>query len=99
MQDANSTFIVGAWGFTMHTNNITSYKPTTPETQAGLHAVASNASLVLAVGGELSTANATQRAVLLARGETATRFVFDGRAYEATGDVRPTLGAGVGGAQ
>lgn len=99
MQDANSTFIVGAYGFTMHTNNVTSYSPSSPETPAGLHAVAGNASLVLAVGGELATANPTQRAVVLARGEASTHFVFDGQRYEATDNVRPTLGAGVGGAQ
>jgi hypothetical protein len=99
MQDANSIFLVGAYGFTMHTNTISSYAPSTPETPAGLHAVAGNASLVLAVGGELATADATQRAVVLARGEVSARFVFDGRPYEATGRVRPTLGAGVGGSQ
>lgn len=99
MQDANSTFLVGAYGFTMHTNNVTTYRPTTPSTPAGLHAVGTNASLAVAVGGELDTATVAQRAVVLVRGEAGTRFTFDGRAYEASGTVRPTLGAGVGGSQ
>ncbi|MFO0604840.1 MAG: hypothetical protein U0324_16785 [Polyangiales bacterium] len=76
MQDANSTFLVGAHGFTMHTDNMTRHRPAAPDTP-----------------------DATQRGVVLVRGATSARFALDGRPYTATGRVRPTLGAGVGGAQ
>jgi len=99
MQDANSIFAVGAYGFTMHTNTVSDYIPGSSATQAALHAVAGNATLVLAVGGELGRADPSQRAVLLTRGAGTTTFALDGQTYTARGAVRPTLGGGIGGGQ
>jgi hypothetical protein len=48
--------------------------------------------LVMAVGGELSTVDETQRAVVLLRGEGRASYTFDGVAYTARGTLRASLG-------
>ncbi len=72
--DATNTFVVGVNGQTMHTNGFQSFmaRSLTPAT---LHGVGGwvrpdgSSTVVLAVGGELDTADATQRAVILVRGD------------------------------
>ena len=98
-QDANSAFIVGAYGFTLHTNTVSFYRPDTATVRAALHGVGGNASLVIAVGGELDNPTLDQRATILVRGESVRTFTLDGRAYVASGAERPTLGSGVSGRQ
>ncbi len=95
-QDRDNLFAVGVNGFTMH------MRPNGPgifqsyvapsRTFATLHGVGGNRSVVIAVGGELDDRSATQRAVVLVRGDDAESFSFDGRAYSAAGSLRRSLG-------
>lgn len=95
--DSSNTFIVGVNGQTMHTNGRSAFGARAL-TRATLHAVGgwsapSGAStVVVAVGGELDTANTTQRAVILVRGDDSETFRVDGRMFTATGELRRSLG-------
>ncbi len=95
--DPANTFIVGVNGQTMHTNGLRSFTGRSL-TQATLHAVggwsapAGDSTVVVAVGGELDTANTSQRAVVLVRGDDSETFRVDGRMFTATGELRRSLG-------
>ena len=91
VQDQANIFIVGTRGFTMHTNGLVQYRAT-PPTTATLHGVGGTFGYVLAVGGELDVPNATQRGVILVRGDTSPTFTFDGMSYTASGSLRTSLG-------
>ncbi len=84
-------YVVGGDGFTMHTDGFRRYVAPS-RTAAALHGVGGLGSLVMAVGGELSTADETQRAVVLLRGEGRASYTFDGVAYAARGTLRSSLG-------
>ncbi len=94
--DAN-TFLVGVGGQTMHTNGYRSFMPRSL-TPATLHGVGGwvrpdgSSTVVLAVGGELDTADTTQRAVILVRGDDSASFTVDGTAFVPTGELRRSLG-------
>jgi hypothetical protein len=95
--DASNTFIVGVNGQTMHTDGVRSFmaRALTPAT---LHGVGGwvrpdgTSTVALAVGGELDTADATQRAVILVRGDDSAGFTVDGRAFVPSGELRRSLG-------
>lgn len=84
-------YVVGGDGFTMHTDGFRRYVAPA-RTAAALHGVGGVGSRVMAVGGELSTADETQRAVVLLRGEGLSAYTFDGVAYTARGALRGSLG-------
>lgn len=92
MQSGLDTFIVGTRGYTMHTTGSVSYSPPTAPTTATLHGVGGNQIVLLAVGGELGVTDASQRGVILVRGDNSASFTFDGTAYAATGNLRTSLG-------
>jgi hypothetical protein len=95
--DSSNTYAVGVNGQTMHTNGVSSFMGRSL-TQATLHAVggwsapAGDSTVVVAVGGELDTADTTQRAVILVRGDDSERFTVDGRMFTPTGELRRSLG-------
>ena len=93
--DANA-FLVGVSGQTMHTDGLRSFRARSL-TPATLHGVggwvgADGATVAIAVGGELDTADLTQRAVILLRGDDSAGFTVDGRAFVPTGELRRSLG-------
>jgi hypothetical protein len=95
--DEANTFIVGVNGQTMHTNGFQSFmaRSLTPATLHGVGGWArpdGSSTVVLAVGGELDTADATQRAVILVRGDDSASFTVDGTAFVPTGELRRSLG-------
>lgn len=92
MQTPRDVFIVGTRGYTLHTSGIASYSPPTAPTTATLHGVGGNARVVLAVGGELGVSDATQRGVILVRGDDRATFTFDGTEFAASGSLRTSLG-------
>jgi len=92
VQNQSNVFIVGTGGTTMHTNGSVVYRPPTAPTTATLHGVGGNNTVVISVGGELSVTNATQRGVILIRGDDSPQFTFDGQPFMATGDLRTSLG-------
>ncbi|MEI8256887.1 MAG: hypothetical protein WCJ30_14535 [Deltaproteobacteria bacterium] len=92
MQDPSNAFIVGTRGYTMHTTGAVSYSPPTAPTTATLHGVGGNARVVLAAGGELGVTDASQRGVILVRGDDSATFTFDGVAFVASGSLRTSLG-------
>ncbi|MDO9016287.1 MAG: hypothetical protein Q8S73_10135 [Deltaproteobacteria bacterium] len=94
--DDSNAFLVGVNGQTMHTNGLRSFlaRSLTPAT---LHGVggwvrADGGIVAIAVGGELDTADLTQRAVILLRGDDSAAFTVDGRAFVPTGELRRSLG-------
>lgn len=93
VQDRFNVFVVGNRGVTLHSNGASRYVPSHPITEATLHGVGGFEGLVMAVGGELSTADPSQRAVAVLRGdEQYDRFTFDGRVYPAEGELRRSIG-------
>lgn len=87
--------LVGVDGVTLHfdgTNIHSSGRP--PPTSATLHAVGGFDEVVLAAGGELSTATPAQRGVILIQGDGAPVFTLDGRVYASGGLQRSSGGAG-----
>ncbi len=96
--DPNNVFIVGGAGQTMHTNGSVSFLPRslTPATLHGVGGWAPGGSgasaVVLAVGGELGTADPSQRAVILVRNDDSAAFTVDGRSFMPAGQLRRTLG-------
>lgn len=95
--DGANTFLVGVGGQTMHTNGFQSFMPRSL-TPATLHGVGGwvrpdgSSTVVLAVGGELDTADTTQRAVILVRGDDSASFTVDGTPFVPTGELRRSLG-------
>jgi hypothetical protein len=96
--DVANTFFVGVAGQTMHVGTGRAFmaRSLTPAT---LHGVGgwftprrADAAVVLAVGGELGTADASQRAVILVRGDDSATFTVDGTAFVPTGELRRALG-------
>ena len=61
---------------------------------ATLHAVGGFGDVVIAVGGELSTATPSQRGVILVQDDEATTFTLDGRVYDSGGVMGSAGGAG-----
>ncbi len=96
VRDPANIFVVGTGGFTMHmqVGGFAGYRSYTApaRTQATLHGVGGNAAVTVAVGGELDDRSTSQRGVVLVRGDDAERFTFDGRAYDAAGTLRRSLG-------
>lgn len=92
VQNASNVFIVGSRGLTMHTTGNIVYRPPVAPTSATLHGVGGNDAVVLSVGGELDVTNATQRGVILIRGDDSATFTFDGQMFTATGSLRTSLG-------
>ncbi len=92
-QNPSNVWMVGNFGTTVHTNpgSSVAYR-VSAETTATLHSVGGNSSVVIAAGGELSVTNATQRGVILVRGDSSPQFTFDGQTFQATGDLRSSLG-------
>lgn len=95
--DASNVFLVGVNGQTMHTNGLRSFtaRALTPATLHGVggwSAPDGSSTVVVAVGGELDTANTTQRAVILVRGDDSATFTVDGRPFTPTGELRRSLG-------
>jgi hypothetical protein len=86
-------FIVGNNGTTLVLSGSTVYRPPTSVTRHPLHAVhgASDAALVIAVGGEMLDPRPSQRATILLRGVDRREFSFDGVTLRATGAARPDL--------
>ena len=94
--DPANTFFVGVDGQTMHSDGARSFRARAL-TPATLHGVggwvrADGGHVALAVGGELDATDASQRAVILVRGDDSERFTVDGRAFAATGELRRSLG-------
>jgi len=88
----DGAFVVGSDGFTMHTDGSGLRYVAPSRTRATLHGVGGLGSFVMAVGGELSTADESQRAVVLVRGDGRAAYTFDGVAYTARGQLRSSLG-------
>lgn len=90
-------FVVGSRGFVLHTTGQTSLRAN-PLTPATLHGVGGFLDHVVAVGGELSTSDTTQRAVILVQDTLGGNYRFDGVEYVSEGALRSSLGgAGQGG--
>lgn len=95
--DADNAFLVGVGGQTMHTNGFQSFmaRSLTPATLHGVGGWArpdGTSTVALAVGGELDTADTTQRAVILLRGDDSATFTVDGTPFVPTGELRRSLG-------
>ncbi len=93
-QDDEHVFVVGVGGYTAVVGGARPYVPTRRPTAATLHGVGGFTGVAIAVGGELDERSASQRGVILVRGDDAARFTFDGVVFEATGDLRPSSGGG-----
>ncbi len=85
-------YVVGGDGFTMHTDGSGARYVAPARTRAALHGVGGLGAFVMAVGGELSTADESQRAVVLMRGDGRAAYTFDGVPYTARGQLRSSLG-------
>lgn len=92
VQDESNVFMVGIDGLTAHTNGFSAFLPPRALTPASLHGVGGFGGVVLAVGGELSERSASQRGVVLVRGNDSPSFTFDGRVFNATGNLRRAVG-------
>jgi hypothetical protein len=95
--DGSNTFFVGVGGQTMHYSLGRSFaaRSHTPATLHGVGGWANpigDSTVVFAVGGELDTADTTQRGVILVRGDDSEAFRVDGTAYVPTGELRRSLG-------
>lgn len=93
-QDAEHVFVVGVGGYTAVVGGLRPYVPSRRRTRATLHGVGGFRGVALAVGGELDERSPSQRGVILVRGDDAALFTFDGRVFQAEGDLRPSGGGG-----
>ena len=94
VQDDEHVFVVGVGGYTAMLGGVRPYVPPRRPTTATLHGVGGFIGVALAVGGELDERSASQRGVILVRGDDSARFTFDGVTFAATGDLRPSGGGG-----
>ncbi len=90
----DDVFAVGVDGFVMHVGDGGMRRPRRSATSATLHAVGGFGDVVIAVGGELSTATPSQRGVILVQDDEATTFTLDGRVYDSGGVMGSAGGAG-----
>lgn len=74
---------VGDNGATLHLGGGGAHRPSRSLMSATLHAVGGFDDVVIAVGGELANATASQRAVILVQGDDAPDVTLDGRTYVA----------------
>jgi hypothetical protein len=92
VQDDANVFFVGIDGLTLHSNGTSAYRPPHAPTAASLHGVGGFDGVVLAVGGELAERTVSQRGVVLVRGVDLPSFRFDGRVFNASGNLRRSVG-------
>lgn len=79
----DDVLMVGDNGATLHLGGGDVRRPSRSLTSATLHAVGGFDDVVIAVGGELSNATPSQRAVILVQGDDAPDVTLDGRTYVA----------------
>lgn len=91
---ADDVLMVGANGATLHLGGGGIRRPLRSLTSATLHGVGGFGEVVIAVGGELSNATTSQRAVILVQHDDAPDITLDGRTYVAGAVQGSRPGAG-----
>lgn len=91
---ADDVLMVGANGATLHLGGGGIRRPLRSLTSATLHGVGGFGEVVIAVGGELSNATISQRAVILVQHDDAPDITLDGRTYVAGAVQGSRPGAG-----